>query len=183
MPKVDIFNIREPSRSRKKVEYESDDETLKDIVKKYDEYASLRTCELIIGEDAFLGWDIPIIACLEYGDTIYLSYKDINVQVNTISGEIIKTSINNNSTIQELKRSIQNMKGIPLDQQRLILEGSQLTELEDNKQLKEYEIEPYRLYITIYLSPTDLLFVRVKTLKTGKIITLSVNPNSTIQEL
>lgn len=106
MPKVDIFNIREPSRSRKKVEYESDDETLGTIVKKYEEHASLRTCELLIGEDVFLDWDIPIIACLEYGHSISLSYKDINIEVKTTSEEIVAICINNNSTIQELKKAI-----------------------------------------------------------------------------
>ena len=169
MSKVDIFNIREPRRSRKKVEYESDDETLKEIIKKYDEHASLRTCELIIGEDAFLGWDIPIIACLEYGHSICLSYRDIKVKVKTISNEIISISINPYSTVQELKRAIKQKEGIPLDQQRLILEGSQLKELENDKKLKEYEIESYS---TINLIPANLLFVRMKTIS-DKIININ----------
>ena len=306
MPKVDIFNIQQPSRSGK-VEYESDDETLKEIVKKYDENASLRSCDLIIGEDAFLDWDIPIIACLEYGHSIYLSYRGrgiqqklifevegfsyktrsnyynlnlkiilsscekyleeilknaqptmkrigygkndekiygFNIHINTkstiqelkrviqdqegipidrqillyakthlkdnlrlsdyeIDGTIelvfkdiklydefivhvkiskdktLNISINANSTIEEVKKAIQNMEGISIDHQRLIFAGEILEELENNKNVKHYNIETN---CTLYLIIFDQFILHVKTL-TGKTITLYVNPYSTIQEL
>lgn len=57
MPEVEIYNTREPSKSQL-VEYDFGDETLEEIVKKYDKTASTSTCRLAIGREAFLDWDI-----------------------------------------------------------------------------------------------------------------------------
>ena len=73
MPKVNIYNILEPSKNQK-VEYDFGFESLETIVKKYDKNASTSTCRLAIGEEIFTFWDVPIEACLEYGDSISLFY-------------------------------------------------------------------------------------------------------------
>lgn len=73
MPQIDVFNIRDPIKNRM-VKYELGSETLSEIVKKYDKNASTQTCRLAVGEEAFYYWDIPIEACLEYGDSISIFY-------------------------------------------------------------------------------------------------------------
>ena len=92
MPEVNIYNILEPSKSQK-VEYDFGDESLQEIVEKYDINASTWTCRLAIGEEVFLDWDIPIEACLEYGDSIFLYFypppkRSVIIMTNIL--EIIK---------------------------------------------------------------------------------------------
>ncbi|CAI2374388.1 unnamed protein product [Moneuplotes crassus] len=62
---------------------------------------------------------------------------NINIKVKTLTGKNLSIDINTADTISVLKDSIQDVEGIPPDQQRLIYAGMQL---EDERTLGEYEI-------------------------------------------
>ena len=81
--------------------------------------------------------------------TINLFLK-MHVCVHTITGDPITLNICSNDTIDIIKSNIQDQKGIPVDQQRLIL-ANQL--LEDGHTLSEYTIHnESSLYLEIYPS-------------------------------
>ena len=139
MPKVNIYNIREPSKNQK-VEYDFGDETLETILKKYDENASILTCRIAIGQEVFTSWDFPIEACLEYGDSISIYFYPTAVEgffinVKTRTGKDFQISINPFSTIEELKREIEDRDNTQSDLQRIIFAGKQLN---DEKTLSDY---------------------------------------------
>lgn len=66
-----------------------------------------------------------------------LSGKSIQVLIRTMSSENITLSVEQQDTIKDIKRIIQDIKGIPDDQQRLIYDGKQL---EDGYSLEHYAI-------------------------------------------
>lgn len=66
-----------------------------------------------------------------------MSNKTINFEVKTLTGKTIVLTMLNTDSISEVKSTIQDMEGIPPDQQRLIYAGKQL---EDSITLSEYFI-------------------------------------------
>ena len=118
---------------------------------------------------------------IESYSTIYLIPADLLfVHMKTISNQIINISINPNSTIQELKRTIENKEGIPMNQQILLLDGSQIEELEDHKKLKEYNIGSNN-FLNLNLKFRDInIYIKISQDKT---ITMLINPLSTIGEI
>jgi hypothetical protein len=65
-------------------------------------------------------------------------YEDFYIYCSTLTGKKLTVYVDPKISVIELKCKIQEMEGIPPDQQRLIYAGKQL---EDNKTLEDYEIK------------------------------------------
>jgi large subunit ribosomal protein L40e len=62
----------------------------------------------------------------------------MQIYVKTLTGKTLTVETANQETVEVVKRKIQNIEGIPPDQQRLVFAGRQL---EDRRTLYDYSIE------------------------------------------
>ena len=133
------------------------DEYLETIIKNYDPNANPGNSLIVIGESLFKKWDIPIEACLFYGDTISIfkyivfinfKYEQLNLQLE----------VNLTHGIKKLKENIEEHLNIHFEYITLKFENKFLDD--ESKSLTnyglteestiiacDYKIRPEEIYI------------------------------------
>lgn len=107
-----------------------------------------------------------------------------HIYIKTLQGKNITLEVNDDDTIESVKKKITDIEGIPQEQQRLVFNGKQL---EDANTLKDYNIDAdSTIHLVLRLRGGGLenggKIIYIKTLQ-GKNITLEVNDDDTIESV
>ena len=118
---------------------------------------------------------------IQTGSTLHLVlllHPCMPIFVRTLTGKTITVGVKASDTIENVKTKIQDMMGIPPDQQFLIFNDKLL---KDTYTLFYYNIQIWStLHLVLLLRPSMRIFVRTLT---GKTITLVVEASDTIENI
>ena len=147
MPSLKIYNVKNATLDRQ-IDYEFGDESLSDILAEYEKKIGINSdCwNVSFGGVRFLDMNLPLISCLEYGDSMIVSLKktkqsslnfQLKVTVKTLTGKSIVFEAESCDTVESIKMKIKDREGIRLHQQRLFWNGRHLV---DGTHLSDYDI-------------------------------------------
>ena len=111
--------------------------------------------------------------------TLYLVFRvpsGMRIFVKTLTGKTITLEVESSATIENVKTKIQDIEGIPPDQQHLFFNGHLLN---DKRTVRDYRVPKEAILV---LKPRCNILIFVKTL-TGKILALDVEPSDTIKNV
>ena len=100
----------------------------------------------------------------------------MQIFVKTLTGKTITLEVESSATIENVKTKIQDIEGIPPDQQHLFFNGHLLN---DKRTVSDYSVPKEAIVV---LKPRCNILIFVKTL-TGKILALDVEPSDTIKNV
>ena len=107
-----------------------------------------------------------------------LRQADMKIYVRTVTGKTIKLEVEREEKVLDVKENIEDIEGVPPEQQRLIFDGKQL---EDRKVLSEYNIKKEStLHLVVRLHPRLYIFVKIFT---GKTTALKVKESDIIENV
>ena len=99
----------------------------------------------------------------------------MQIFVKTLSGKTIVLNVEPKQTIEEIKSIIEDIEGVPKDEQRLI----SLKELKNNKTLYDYNIKNLStIYLSLCLKSSMQIIIKIIS-NIRNSITLNVDPNIT----
>ena len=133
MPYIRVINKNIPGNS-KNIEYEFGDESLKSIIHKYDSNASKSNSCLAIGENIIKDWNVPIDACLFYGESIYFFSHELNLNIHYWDKKI-QIKMDHKNSIKDLKSKL-----FYIFRQDLTLRFRQVILSDDSRRLVGYGI-------------------------------------------
>ncbi len=102
---------------------------------------SFTNCSILQPKVSLFNYHGKTYSYAPVGDTLVAPISttgEMKIFLKTLTGKTIACYIASNATIRELKHQIQNIEGIPPDQQRILFIGK---ELDDSLRLSDYNIQ------------------------------------------
>ena len=199
MPNIRVLDNNFPYAG-KEVHYEFGDEKLETLIKTYDCYMTPENTRCAIGTCVMIDWSLPILTCLNYGDTILVYRHTIEIRViDTSARSLVRHPLRVNDDLRavELFDKVRKMLHMSLqtrsafiDNLQMMFKEKRIMEVEAtdrHKTMKELGIrhrDALTVTYTVVLNACNNSWqnIFVKTLK-GKTVKLFCKRNWTIYQI